>query len=257
MSVAFIRCCRTGNLSGINDAIKQDGNFIDIRDNLGFTPLIEAILYGQYDTVRLLLNNGAEVNARNNNNWTGLMYASSNGRADIVHLLIQYGADHSCVSSDGYNAMNYALMNGNIDVVDLLITKCKFDTMHYDIPRYLAFQMKIKDEYTSNISLLSWICEKRYINIAKSLILLGHVAENNTVSEALNHLTLIPHKIELAACYKRQCAWMRRKCFIRILVENGYYPLQSRGVTGTSITTLRHERVFGDHNLLVQIMSFL
>lgn len=257
MSVAFIRCCRTGNLLGINEAIKQDGNCIYIRDNLGFTPLIEAILYGQYDTIRLLLNNGAEVNARNNNNWTGLMYASSNGRADIVHLLIQYGADHSCLSSDGYNAMNYALINGNIDVVDILITKYKFDIMQYDIPRYLAFQMKVKDEYTGNLSLLSWICEKRFINIAKSLILLGHEAENDSVSEALNHLTLTPYKIELAACYKRQCAWMRRKCFMRILVENGYYPAQSRGVTGTFITTLRHERVFCDHHLLAQIMCFL
>ena len=44
--------------------------------------------------------------------------------------------------------------------------------------------------------------------------------------------------------------------FMIILVENGYYPIQSLGVDA-AISSLRHERVFGDHYLLVQIMSFL
>ncbi len=256
MSDVFIRCCRSGNLSGITEAIKGDNKLIHNRDNLGFTPLIEASVYGQYETIKLLLNSGADVNAITNNYWTSLMYAASQGRADIVHLLIQYRADHGCVSSDGYNALNYALMNGNIDVVDVLIVKYKFDIMRYEIPRYLAYQMKIKDENVSNLSILSWTCQKRYINIAKSLIFMGHEVENNIFPSALDNTVPTPHKIELQACYRRQCAWMRRKYFMTILVENGYYPIQSLGVDA-AISSLRHERVFGDHHLLVQIMSFL
>ena len=80
-----------------------------------------------------------------------------------------------------------------------------------------------------------------------------HEVENDIFPSALDNTVPTPHKIELQACYS---AWIRRKYFMIILVENGYYPIQSLGVDA-AISSLRHERVFGDHYLLVQIMSFL
>ena len=49
--------------------------------------------HAKYDTVRLLIRNGADVTARDSTDSTPLHHASSKGSAITVDLLLQHGAD--------------------------------------------------------------------------------------------------------------------------------------------------------------------
>ena len=57
------------------------------------TPLHLASLQGVLDAVQILIKHGADVNARNETNFTPLHGASLLGDVQIVQLLIDHGAD--------------------------------------------------------------------------------------------------------------------------------------------------------------------
>jgi ankyrin repeat protein len=54
--------------------------------------LFNAVIKGQLEIIKLLIETGANVNAKNINGDTALMYAYGNKRKDIVKLLKNYGA---------------------------------------------------------------------------------------------------------------------------------------------------------------------
>lgn len=51
------------------------------------------VSHGHRDTVKLLLEVGADINAVDIDGWTPLMFAVRDGTIDIVRLLIQSGAN--------------------------------------------------------------------------------------------------------------------------------------------------------------------
>lgn len=52
------------------------------------------------ETVRFLLENGANVNLQNNSGYTPLCCASSNGHIEVVSLLLENGAKVTTVTLD-------------------------------------------------------------------------------------------------------------------------------------------------------------
>lgn len=69
------------------------------RGRGGSTPLMYAALYGDADSVQLLLKSGADPNARNDAGATALMWAVED--ADTTRLLLRHGADVNARSADG------------------------------------------------------------------------------------------------------------------------------------------------------------
>lgn len=59
---------------------------------LGTHPLIAAAARGHLDTVRLLLERGADVNAADLTGWTPLHAAAYSGNPEIIKLLLERGA---------------------------------------------------------------------------------------------------------------------------------------------------------------------
>src|ERR671927_265729 len=47
---------------------------IEVRDRRGATPLMHAAAFGDLETMKLLLDAGADVNARNDSNGTALLW---------------------------------------------------------------------------------------------------------------------------------------------------------------------------------------
>ena len=67
----------------------------------------------QYEALKLLIENGAEVNARNDGGVTALMWAVNKGSISsdtikIVQLLIRNGADVNAKTARGKSALNWA-----------------------------------------------------------------------------------------------------------------------------------------------------
>jgi ankyrin repeat protein len=101
-------------------ASKADVNLRDRRG--GVTPLIYAAALGSPETMRLLLDKGADVNARSAAGATALMWAA----ADPVkaRLLVERGADVNAVSESGRSALLLAAMSDeSADTVRLLLQR--------------------------------------------------------------------------------------------------------------------------------------
>jgi hypothetical protein len=81
--------------------------------------LLRAANLGQVDTVKELLDKGADVNEWNGG--TVLFAASEGGNPDVVKLLIERGANVNTMSDRGDSALGYAAIRGKTDVMKILI----------------------------------------------------------------------------------------------------------------------------------------
>ncbi|GEM_PF-4009809 len=80
---------------------------------------------GDQQTVRRLLEKGADVNMKlSSNGGTALMSASENGHTEIVKLLLEKGADVNVkLSASGTTALMLASWHGHTEIVKLLLEK--------------------------------------------------------------------------------------------------------------------------------------
>jgi ankyrin repeat protein len=76
---------------------------------------------GQVDTVRLLIDNGADLNAKNDDGSTALMVAALKGHLEIVRTLLAAGADVSVQDLDQDSALKLAVENGHAELVKILL----------------------------------------------------------------------------------------------------------------------------------------
>jgi uncharacterized protein len=79
--------------------------------------LIEAAKKGNANTVRALLDRGADVNAKNKDGFTVLMVA---GNAEIVRLLIDKGADVNAKDNSGRTASGLAASKHHANIAQML-----------------------------------------------------------------------------------------------------------------------------------------
>lgn len=72
------------------------------------------------DTVRVLLEAGADVNATQHGGYTPLLQAAAAGKKDLVLLLLEHGARPDCLCDRGKSAADYARERGHTELVELL-----------------------------------------------------------------------------------------------------------------------------------------
>ncbi len=92
----------------------------DIYDNLTNTPLIEAVRAGEVNTVKELIDGGADVNEAGEQGWTPLNWAAGKGNLELVTLLVEKGAEVFKVGRDQRTPQMIALAAGRADVVRYL-----------------------------------------------------------------------------------------------------------------------------------------
>lgn len=83
--------------------------------------LRRAAFEGQADTMKLVLNKGADVNTKMADNWTALMWAANRGHLDVVKLLLDNRADINAKTENGSTALTLAALYGHTEVVKLLL----------------------------------------------------------------------------------------------------------------------------------------
>jgi ankyrin repeat protein len=90
---------RNGDRQAFRKMLRQDPKATNRRGPGGSTPLMYAALYGDADSVRLLLNHGADPNIRNDAGATALMWAVED--PETIRLLLRHGANVNARSADG------------------------------------------------------------------------------------------------------------------------------------------------------------
>ncbi|MBW2608621.1 MAG: ankyrin repeat domain-containing protein, partial [Deltaproteobacteria bacterium] len=86
------------------------------------TALHSAILKGDINGVKALLDQGADINERFYEQ-TPLMYASAKGNNEMVNLLLKRGANINAGSKEGVSSLGVAAENTHVSTVKLLISK--------------------------------------------------------------------------------------------------------------------------------------
>lgn len=95
---------------------------VDAPNRGGWTPLMHAACSGQRDTLRLLLELGANVNMRGGRHGrTAAINAAMYGYHECIALLHEYGADLELRDCEDRTALFHAAALGHVAVVQLLV----------------------------------------------------------------------------------------------------------------------------------------
>lgn len=87
----------------------------------GHTPLMRAALDGDTESVKELINQGADINLKDDNGRTALMFAVVNRHYETMKLLLEHGADVNARSKQGGTALMGAAMDGELSMVQALL----------------------------------------------------------------------------------------------------------------------------------------
>ena len=86
----------------------------------GGTPLMHAAANGDLNSMRLLLQYGANPNARNENNELPLGYACSYEQWEAARVLIELGADVNGIEREGLTFLDWMIMANKEQGIELL-----------------------------------------------------------------------------------------------------------------------------------------
>lgn len=114
------------NIESAQALLKDQEISIDMCNDIGMTPLHQAVKVNNLSFVNLLLDYGANPNVKTE--WrvggeTPLMIACINDYYEIAKLLLDYGADPTEKNTQGLPCLHLACMNGAAEVALLLVNR--------------------------------------------------------------------------------------------------------------------------------------
>jgi len=118
----FNDAMRAGDLNYINAAIVK-GIDLNQEDKNGLTPLLSAMVTGQFGAAERVLIAGADVDyVSKGNGFNALHHASGNGNIDFVKTLFLYKRDVKLEvqNKSGFTALHLACIKGYLNIVIFL-----------------------------------------------------------------------------------------------------------------------------------------
>jgi ankyrin repeat protein len=124
------------NKDAVVKLLLEAGADYNVRDELGYTPLIEASVPARERMVRALLDKGADPNSASYAGTTPLMHASLRGGREVVEMLLNAGADCSQknyygktvleqVQESGIKTFAFTDQSSLAEIAKILTSKCK------------------------------------------------------------------------------------------------------------------------------------
>ena len=100
----------------------KPAELVNVADERGFTPIINATVSESDAAMLLLLQLGANVNARNKDGAAAIHFAAGDGSVSRLKLLCDAGADISVMSQAG-NALHWAAGKGRGEAIRFLVNQ--------------------------------------------------------------------------------------------------------------------------------------
>jgi ankyrin repeat protein len=116
----LLTAARAGDTKTLRVLIDQRAN-VNAREADGTTALHLAVLRDDIDAVDLLLRGGADPKAADRYGVTPLTVACINGNAGIIERLVKAGADPDTALASGETALMTASRTGKVDAVKMLL----------------------------------------------------------------------------------------------------------------------------------------
>ncbi len=111
---------------GLVDQVKpliDAGADVNVRDTVGYTPLMWAVYMKNTEAVRQLVESGAVIDEFMLTGDTALMFAAQGGYYDIVDILLKAGADINARNTSAESPLTLAIKNGHIKIVKELVAR--------------------------------------------------------------------------------------------------------------------------------------
>jgi len=119
---SFVECAMRGEFEKIVEFIRNGDDLNAAHEYFGYSPLHAAAEFGHLNTVRALLNAGADPNVRERRETkrTPLHLAAACGRVDIILELIRAKADKNQTDALEKLPLNYAELYGKTEAMKAL-----------------------------------------------------------------------------------------------------------------------------------------
>ncbi len=118
LAIACIALVSNVHANNNNSFISNDSSN-EVTASLAVNTLCMAIVKGDMDTVKRLIESGKSVNKKSNG-MTPAMYAARYNRIDILKYLIENGANLKARSHKGLSAIKYAEAAGSKEAVKII-----------------------------------------------------------------------------------------------------------------------------------------
>ncbi|XP_071109941.1 uncharacterized protein [Haliotis cracherodii] len=142
--------------SGSSETVKlllDKGADVSTQDDDGKTPLHMAAPRGSSETVKLLLDHGADVSTQDKDSKTPLHLAATSGSSETVKLLLAQGAHVSTKDRNGDAPLHMAAPRGSSETVKLLLNKGA-DVSTQDIFRKTPLHLAVECGSSETVKLL-------------------------------------------------------------------------------------------------------
>lgn len=119
---AFGDLAPVGKVKKMKAMLEEDATLVHavINGKLDERPLHWAAMWGQLDTVKLLLETGAEIDAPTSSKMTPLHWAAWQGGLEVVKYLVSKGANKDATSVHGESVLNRAINHDQTKVAGYL-----------------------------------------------------------------------------------------------------------------------------------------
>ncbi|WP_408097092.1 ankyrin repeat domain-containing protein [Peredibacter sp. HCB2-198] len=107
----------------------EKDKLLELRDELGRTPLLYSTQLNRVEMAKILIENGADVNARDAKHDTPYLYAGAEGKNEILAMTLEKGADLKSTNRYGGTALIPAAEKGHLETVKMLL-KTKINVNH-------------------------------------------------------------------------------------------------------------------------------
>jgi ankyrin repeat protein len=113
----------TGRTARVEELIKKDRSQVNAFAVDGFYPLGLAVFFKHPETVKVLLDAGADVNAqaRNAMKVRPIHAAAAAAQIDVTRALLERGADVNAKQEEGYTPLHEAAGSGKLDFARLFL----------------------------------------------------------------------------------------------------------------------------------------
>ncbi|MDX1900610.1 MAG: ankyrin repeat domain-containing protein [Gammaproteobacteria bacterium] len=110
------------NIVQVREALRY-GSEVNVIDEYGFTPLIEAVIANDLEITQLILNQGAAVNLTDMLGTSALHWAVENNNTDIAKLLLDKKADPNAFNLSGQPLLTMPVLREHDKIKKLLISR--------------------------------------------------------------------------------------------------------------------------------------
>lgn len=131
-SLSVHQVAAQGELTQLKEYLQKDDTLLNRPDERGFTSLMWAAAFGEIETVRYLLEMGADPHILAKERESALSLASTGGYSDIVTLLLNQKVDINIYDWNGGTPLLYAVRGNHVKCVEVLLERGADITMEAD-----------------------------------------------------------------------------------------------------------------------------